>query len=211
LILMAAALLAVVLGVPLGLYALMTRGQRRTIREICVRAREQGWEYGLRRWQGNPAAFRIEGRTRSGLAWIMTTENASDTQRRWAVDLRLRFPTLGGEPDLTIQPRACEDLGPLPADAREQPAGHPAFDAAYQVMASPRWIARPPIDSGFAGRLLHWPADAVQPRALLAWRDRDAFQFHAGLPAPPNWATVSHLAALAEELTARLPAPVQPP
>jgi len=41
--LMAAALLAVVLGVPLGLYALMTRGQRRTIREIRVRAREPGW------------------------------------------------------------------------------------------------------------------------------------------------------------------------
>jgi len=134
----------------------------------------------------------------------MTTENASDTERRWAVDLRLRFPTLGGEPDLTIQPRACEDPGPLPADAREQPAGHPAFDAAYRV------IGRPLIDSGFAERLLHWPADAVQPRSLLAWRDHDAFQFHAGLAAPPNWATVSHLAALAEDLTARLPAPARP-
>jgi hypothetical protein len=48
--------LAAFLGFFFGLYALLTRGQRRTMREIRKAARERGWRYRLRHWQGNPTS-----------------------------------------------------------------------------------------------------------------------------------------------------------
>src|SRR6266853_1694955 len=77
-------------------------------------------------------------------------------------------------------------------DAREHPSGLAAFDAAYQVLASPRQIVRPPVDPGFATRILQWPADAVAPRSVLAWRDPFAFHLQFRLPGSPNWSTVAY-------------------
>jgi hypothetical protein len=61
-----AVMAAVVPGLPIGLYILLTRKQRATTREIRRAAAEHGWRYRVRHWQGNPAAFRIDGRSRSG-------------------------------------------------------------------------------------------------------------------------------------------------
>ena len=70
-----AGLCAIVLGLPFGLYALLTRRQRRTTRQIRNAASRHGWTYRRRRWQGNPTAFRIDGQTESGLAWTLSEPN----------------------------------------------------------------------------------------------------------------------------------------
>ncbi len=201
-------LLAVVLGLPFGLYALLTREQRRTTHEIRKAASARGWRYRLRRWQGNPTAFRIDGRMQSGLGWILTSGNSGSYDRGWSVRLGLRFPSLGGEPDLAVLPRDSNGHGSallgsaiMPEaesrvaafsglaaravgffrDAGELPSGVAAFDAAYQVLVLPRQIRQPPVDPTLADRILHWPADAVAPHSVLAWRDPYAFHVQARL------------------------------
>jgi hypothetical protein len=233
-----AGLFAFVVGLAFGLYALLTRGQRRTMREIRAGASERGWRYRLLRWQGNPTAFRIDGRTRTGVAWILTSGNTHGYDRGWVVGLNLRFPTLGGEADLAVQPRddkgkSAALLGPgMPPglesrvaafsgtlantigfyrQAQEVPSGLPAFDAAYQVLALPRQLRPPPLDPALAERFLHWPSDTIAPHSVLTWRDPFGLQLQARLPAPPDWATVSYFLTLAEDFCARLPAPLPSP
>jgi hypothetical protein len=233
-LLIVAGLFAVVLALPAGLYLLLTRRQRQTTREIRKSAAGLGWGYRLRRWQGNPTAFRIDGQTLTGLSWILTSGNSSGYDRGWTVLLALRFPALGGEPDFAVMPRDSEGHGlprgqAIPAgiesriaafsgaaasdiaflrDAREHPSGLAAFDAAYQVLAPPRQIVQPPVDPGFATCILQWPVDAVAPRSVLAWRDPVALHLQFRLPGPPNWSTVAYAAKLGEDLTVRVPPPV---
>jgi len=57
---------------------------------------ERGWRYCLRRWQANPTAFRIDGRTQSGLGWILISGNSGGYDRGWSVRLGLRFPAWAG-------------------------------------------------------------------------------------------------------------------
>jgi hypothetical protein len=231
----AAGVAGVVLGVPIGLYLLLTKGQRRTIREIRKGATAFGWRYRLRRWQGNPAAFRIDGRMRSGLDWVLTSGNTSGYDRGWSVKLALRIQALGGEADFAVLPRNDAGQAPLgrgvPAgmasseaavngavasdlmffrDAQEVPSGLAAFDAAYRVLALPRLFAKPPLDPALAERVVHWPAGATAPHSIQAGRDPFGFEIQARLPEPPNWAAVSYFVSLAEDLCTRLPAAVTP-
>jgi hypothetical protein len=90
----------VVLGLPFVLYALLTRDRRRSMREIREGAVALGWRYKVRRWQGNSTAFRIDGTTRSGLSWIMTSGSTRGYDKGWSVVVGLRVPILGGEVDL---------------------------------------------------------------------------------------------------------------
>ena len=226
---------ATVVGVPCALYALLTRRQRRTTREIRANARQRGWRYRLRRWQGDPTAFRIDGRSASGLSWILTSSSAGENAKGWSARLALRFPSLAGEADFAVVPRDAREHGPAAVElglspnvesrvaafsgtlaeaahffrsARELPSGVPAFDEAYRVLALPERIARAFIDAALGERLLRWPADAVSPHSLLAWRDPFALHVEARLPAPPNSAAVSYFVEVAEELCGRIPAPV---
>lgn len=129
---MLAGLAAIVLGLPIGLYVLLTRGQRRTTREIRSAAVRQGWRYRRRRWQGNPTAFRIDGRTPGGLPWVMTSGNSRGDDRGWSVQLAMRFPSLGGEPDLAVLPR--EGQGPaIPPNSESRIA---AFSEAFAGIAA---------------------------------------------------------------------------
>ena len=204
-----AGLATVVLGLPLGLYALLTRGRRRTMREIRAAAAGRGWNYRPRRWQGNPTAFRIDGQTRAGLAWILTSGNTAGYDRGWSVQLTLRFPTLAGEPDFAVSPRSAP-LGQLLPDLQEMSTGLSAFDAGYRVLVSQRRFSQPPVDAALATRILQWPADAITPHSVLAWRDPIDLQLQVRLPAPPNWATIAYAVALAEDLSGRLPPPLVP-
>jgi hypothetical protein len=164
------------------------------MREIRAGAAQHGWRYRLQRWQGNPTAFRIDGQTRSGLTWILTSGNTSGYDRGWSVRLELRFTTLAGEADFAVMPRDSEARGSallgstIPPgvesrvaafsgtaasaigffrDARELPSGIPAFDAAYQVLQSHEQ-SRQLVDCGLAERILHWPSDAIAPHSVLA-------------------------------------------
>ena len=232
-----AGLLAVVLGLPFGLYAILTRHQRRTTREIRTAAAGRGWRYRPRRWQGNPTAFRIDGQTRTG-PWILTSGNSRGYDTGWSVELVLRFPKLGGATDLAILPRERAGHGPplreaavqpgaesriaalsrvlatavqFLRDAVEMPSGLPGFDAAYQVLGLPGQMRERPVDEVLAKRIFEWPAGVIAPHSVLAWRDLYAFEFQARLPAPPNWATVSYFLALADDLMARVPPPMSSP
>ena len=234
----AATRFAAFLGVFFGLYALLTGGQRRTMREIRAAASGRGWRYRIRHWQGNPTAFRIDGQTRSGLNWILTSGDTSSYDRGWSVRLGLRIPALGGEVDFAILPRDSDGrdfalagsavppgvenrLAALSGaaasaigffrDAREFQSGLSAFDAAYHILALPRHISHPPVDPALAGRFLSWPADAIAPHSVLAWRDPFGFHIHARLPGTPNQATVTYFVALAEDFCARIPAPAMSP
>jgi len=219
----------VVLGVPFGLYALLTRVQRRTTREIRSAAAARGWRYRRQRWRGNPTAFRIDGQSHGGLAWILTAGDSSGYDRGWTGRIAMRFPTLGGEVDFGVFPRTlpldqaipmgtdarlaafsntAASAAGLSRDAREVPSGLPAFDAAYQVLGAARQITKPPVDPDLAARILHWPAGAVAAHSVLAWRDPFALEFQVRLPGPPNWATVAYTVTLGEDLSARLPSPV---
>jgi len=227
-----AAMAVVVLGLPIGLYALFTSDQRRTTREIRKAAAERGWKYRRRRWQGNPAAFRIDGRTESGLPWTLTSGTGTDYSRGWSVQLMLKFATLGGDTDLALLPRDGEIPGspsigaatPLEAASRvaaisgvlgsaveffrhaeELPSGHPEFDARYRILVSPQQFRQPLIDSALAERILQCPSDAIAPHSVLAWRQPFAFEVEARLLGPPNWSTVSWLISLANDLIARVP------
>ncbi len=237
---------AIVLGLPIGLYVLLTRGRRRAMREIRRGAEAEGWRYRLRRWQGNPTAFRIDGRTHSGLSWVMTSASTRGYDKGWSALLALRVPILGGEVDFAILPRepghrsAGDALlresghgsgapgealtaravarvaafsGALASglefsqNSRELPSGLAAFDAAYEVLVLPQQIQQPPVDAALGQRLMTWPENAIAPHSVRAWRNPFGLHIEARLPAPANWGNASYLAALAEELCARVPAP----
>ena len=230
-----AALVAVVLGLPLVLYAALTRKRRAAIREIRMRAEERGWKLKMLHWTGNPAAWRIEGRSRSGLSLVMRSSGTSGYEAGWAATLTLRFPELAGEPDVAVIPRRLvRDSGlvmrglPVEVQARvaalsglaasairllregkETPSAMVDFDKAYQVLClGVTW--QPPVDVKLAERIVTWPTEAYALRALLAWRDPFGFHVEARLPAPANWATICYVAGLAEDLCARLPAGKMP-
>jgi hypothetical protein len=226
------AMFVVVLGLPIGLYLVLTRNQRRTTREIKAAAIESGWQYRKRRWQGNPTAFRIDGRV-GGLTWKLTSRTTSGYDRSWTVVLALVVPQLASESDLAIQPREQAVPGytsrggiampgleaklgavsrvlasdaRLYRDGRELTTGISDFDAAYKIQVLPEGIHQAPVDAGFARRWLHWPPAAIAPHSLMAWRDPLGLHLQARLPGPPNWATVSYFLELAAELANRLPA-----
>jgi hypothetical protein len=237
---------AITIGLPIGLYVLLTRGRRRAMREIRQGAEVQGWRYRLRHWQGNPTAFRIDGRTHSGLSWVMTSGSTRGYDKGWSAVLGLRVPILGGEVDLAVLPRqpahksagdvllresghgsgaAGEALtgravarvaafsGAIASgleffqNSRELPSGLAAFDAAYEVLVLPQQIQQSPVDAALGQRMLSWPANAIAPHSVLAWRDPFGLHIEARLPSPATWGNASYLAALAEELCARVPAP----
>ena len=225
---------AVFIGLPIGLYILLTQGRRRIMREIRETASQHGWEYRRMRWQGDPTAFRIEGWSRIRTKWTLKSEGADGNTRGWSVRLGMRFPGLGGDADVAILPREPGDQrithlasqatpaiqarvaafsGAIASgaaflrDAHEIPTGLPAFDAAYSVLALPQRPLSPPIDPALAERLLHWPQDAIAPHSLLAWRDTFGFHVEARLPTTPNWETVSYFIALAEDVSLRIPPP----
>jgi hypothetical protein len=75
----------------------------------------------------------------------------------------------------------------------------------------PRQIGQLPVDTALAGRILSWPADAIAPHSVLAWRDPFGLHIHARLPAAPNRATVTYFVSLAEDFCARIPAPAMSP
>ena len=95
-------------------------------------------------------------------------------------------------------------------NARELPSGDPPFDNSYQVLALPNQIQQSPLDATLVDRILHWPANAVAPHSLLAWRDPFGLHVEARLARPVNWAAVSYFVALAEDLCAALPGPLVP-
>lgn len=225
------------LGMFSGLYAWLTKTRRRTMREIRTGAAARGWRYRLRRWQGDPTAFRIDGQTDNGLTWILKSIGTSGYDRGWCVRLGLQFPTLAGRADLSILPRDAarrgstqieSDILPALADrvakfsqvaaetngllqaGREFPSGLPAFDRAYQTLVLPERLAQSPVDAALADRILHWPEDTITPHSLLVWRDPAGLHFQARLPAPPTWTTVCYFLTLAGDLCLRLPAPDVP-
>jgi hypothetical protein len=112
-----AVMLVFVLGLPIGLYALLTGGRRRSMREIRLRANEQGWKFRMRRWAGDPTAFQIDGSTHNGLDWVLKTIGAGTETYSpgWNAELHVLFPSLAGKEDFAILPRDANDRsgGPL--------------------------------------------------------------------------------------------------
>lgn len=218
---------ALVLGLPVVLYFLLTKSQRRKAREIRTRARERGWRF--RKWQGNPSAFRIEGQTANGRPWIATTTNSPEIESRWSTELDVRFPTLAGEQDFSLMPRQPEDRNSLLAspvsstdqarvatlsrfaagtlqflrEAKEFSSGLPEFDAAYQILALPQCSVAP-IDREMANRVLHWPSDATAPHSVIARRDALGLCWCVRLPGPPDWSTFLYFLGIAADASERL-------
>lgn len=222
------------LGVFFGLYAWLTKARRRLMREIRAGAAARGWQYRLRRWQGDPTSFCINGQTDNGLIWVLKSTGTRGYDRGWCVRMGLKFPTLAGKADLSILPRdpgptdfgsdvqhalagqvakfskvAAETIGLW--QGRELPSGVFAFDKAYQTVALPERFPQSPVDAALAERILHWPENTITPHSLLVWRDHSGLHLQARLPAPPTWTTVRYFVSLAEDLCLRLPAPEVPP
>jgi len=230
-----AGFLAMFLGLFFGLYALLTRDRRRMMREIREGAAAEGWRYRLQRWQGNPTAFRIEGKTHGAMSWVMTSGNTRGYDKGWSTVLGVRVAILGGEVDFAMLPRgtshgfaaASGTISPRMEarvaafsgaiasgldffqNAQELPSGLAAFEAAYELLVLPNQFSKPPVDAALGERILHWPADTTTPHSMLAWRDAFGLHVDARLPAPANWGAVLHLASLTEDLCARIPAPLQ--
>lgn len=216
------------------LYRWLTAERRRTMREIRRQSEARGWSFKIRQWMGNPSAFRIEGRTASGLAWVAKTESAGESDRGWTQKLAFHFRELAGATDFALMPRGKDDLNlkvmatnvsPVWREriARwsgafggaigfvekhaEAPAGWPPFDAAYCVLVKPGQNG--PVDSRLARQIVEWPAGAVAAKEVAAWRGPFGFHFEVRLPDLANWATVEHAASLVEEMVKRLP-PAEP-
>jgi len=221
----------VTLLLPLAIYFLLTRKRRASIQEVLHGAEQRGWRFRHRHWTGNPTAFRLDGRSRSGLRLVVRSSTASGYDPRWNATLTLRFRELAGEPDVAVIPRRMgydsgAKLRGIPVEAqtkvakfsglaasairllqqgKEMPSGVPAFDSAYQVLClGVSW--QPLVDAKLAERLLAGPGDGISIHAMLMWRDPFGFCVEARLPAPPNWATICYVVAVAEDLCARLPA-----
>ncbi len=228
---------ATVFGLSQGLYMLLTMTQRRKTREIREAAHNNGWSYSRRRWQGNPAAFRIDGNSNAGLPFKLTSGGSTSDNSRWAAELTIRFPTLGGETDIAITPRDADDqrlraaarsLTPetgsriaaisqafagaarFAHDAHEVPSGCGEFDQRYEVLVAPQHSGHSIVSAELAKRIVNWPTDALRVYSVVAWRDPFGFVFEARLPGPPNWATVSYFLSLANDLVARLPVAAVP-
>jgi len=230
-LLLLAAIAALTIGLPLALYALLTRKQRAAMHAIRDSARTRGWSFRMRHWTGNPAACRMDGRSRSGLAIIIKTGSARGYDPGWNATLTVRFPDMAGEPDVAVLPRSASrssgitlrGVSPdiqakvaafsglaasaikLMREGKESPSGFAPFDKMYQV-ASLGVSWQPLVDPRLAERIISWPNDIVALHTLLAWRDPFGFYLEARLPASPNWATISYTVSLAEDLCARLPA-----
>jgi len=225
---------AICIAVPLGLYALLTRERRRNMRTIRIGAAGQGWRFRIRHWLGDPTAFRIDGRSPSGLYWILKTCGTSVSNPAWNAEMSLRIPRLAGKPDFALLPRDTHGTGTTGIrprlspetenrvakfsgtlagaieffeSAQEFPLGLSSFDAAYSIVGIPGKIREGLVDSRIADKILRWPADAVAPRAVLAWRDPFGLHLTARLPGPGSWGTVTHFVDLAGDLAARLPVP----
>jgi hypothetical protein len=228
-----AALAAVVLGLPFGLYALLTRSRRRTMREIRHSTSREGWQFHRSFLRGDPTEFEISGRMNSGVPWIMLCRGTTGYDRGWTVRLGLKFPTLAGEPDVAILPRedkpgavkalaaqatpeatakiakfsgTAADAVEFLRDAPESPSGVAEFDRVYQVTAPNNHFRAPLVDANLAKRILEWPPNAVKAHSVLAWRDRFGLHFQARLAGPPNWETIRYFLEVSEALTQRIPA-----
>jgi hypothetical protein len=220
---------ATAFGLAAGAYRILTLGQRRNTREIRDAALARGWHFRIRRWQGNPTAFEITGESPSGLPWIVTHGQNSDSSDRWASVLTVRFPSLAGQTDFAILPRdpiedrnldilassAIRDFGSLRGsmgasaiafvhNAHELRTGLTEFDNRYRVLTMGPAV---PADVSLAARILNWPAKAMIPHSVLAWRDPFAFRVQARLPGPPPWSTVEHLLLIAFDLADQIPTP----
>jgi hypothetical protein len=222
---------ALTVGTPLVLYVLLTRKQRSALRAIREGAEARAWRFTARHWTANPSAFRIDGRTRSALRITLKSGAARGYDPGWNATLKVKFPDLAGEPDVAILPRStARDSGlkmrgvspdiqakvaafsglaksaiRLAREGKETPTGFAPFDKTYQVCSlGVSW--QPLVDARLAERIIAWPNDVVALHTLLAWRDAFGFSLEARLPAPPNWATICYVAALTEDLSARLPA-----
>lgn len=179
---------------------------------------------------GNPAAFRIDGRTASGRHWVAKTESAGESERGWTQRLTFNCSELAGGMDFVLTPREARDARMmeaalnLSAEWRERisklsgaaaeaigfaqehadaPAGWPPFDAVYSVLV--RSGRKSPVDAALARRIMEWPAAAQTPKAVLAWRGPRGFHVEFRLGAIANWATVEHAVALADALADHLP------
>jgi hypothetical protein len=230
-LLLLALIAALTVGLPLALYALLTRKQRAAMHQIRQSARARGWNFRMRHWTGNPTACRMEGRSRSGLAMIIKTGAARGYDPGWNASLTMRFPDLAGEPDVAILPRnagresgvTLRGVSPdiqakvaafsglaasairLMREGKESPSGWAAFDKVYQVCSlGVSW--QPLVDARLGQRIVTWPSELVALHTLLAWRDPFGFYVEARLPAPPNWATICYAVSVAEDLCGRLPA-----
>lgn len=231
-------MVAIVLGLPLFLYALLTRARRRTMHEIRKSATTRGWHFRIRHWLGDPTAFRIDGQTQNGLDWTLRTRGASENNRGWTIRMGLTVPCLGGLTDFAILPRGPHEFnggglasmlspalqnkvarfsGTLAGaaeflrEASEFPTGLPAFDTKYQILSRPERVCGSTIGNRISEGILEWPPDSVVPRALLIWRDPFGLHLIARLPGPPNWLTVAHFVELASDLCARIPVPEKGP
>ena len=201
---------AIVVGISIGLYVFLARERLRLLEEIRTSARSHSWTFSLNRGYRDPAAFRIQGETFSGLPWDLRT-GGSGNDGRCALRLELTFPTLSGKSDLVVMPRDERwEFGlsvRSPAGAREFPSGHVDFDAAYKVLAATRQVSGPPLTPALAERFVKWPKNTVAPDPVAAWRDQSGFHVEAHLSKTSNWATIEYLLDLGEDMCAQLPTP----
>jgi hypothetical protein len=228
-LLLVALMAAAMFGLISGLYRFLTRRQREIVQEIRDHAEQNGWQYHKRRWSGNPTTFRIEGHNSSGVPWVLKSAGAGDNAHGWSMELTVRYPTVAGETDVAIIPRDEKHTrAALAASAQaeswvsrvsqtlagavhfishsqESPSGFEPFDYAYQVLLVPESSRKPLVDSALAKKWLNWPGDSVPVHSLLAWRDPFGFVVEARVVGPANWATVSYLLDLGEELVRRMP------
>ena len=208
------------------------------MREIRLEARSRGWRYRLRRWLGDPTAFRIDGSFPSGIRWILRSAGNRGYDRGWTVTLGAVIPGLAGDADFSVMPRdpAKPSAAIHPSDissevqasvgrvsgalagelqflgnSQEVPSGSTEFDTAYKTLIVPRQFSRTLVDARLAEQMLNWPKDAVTPHSVLAWRDPFGVHVQARLPGPSNWAAVLHLLSIAEQFSMRLPAPLPSP
>lgn len=202
---------AVAIAGSVALYLFLARERVQLLREIRASADRHEWTFSLGRGYRDPAAFRIQGETFSGLPWNLRTDGSSGYHHRCSLRMELTFPTLRGKSDLVVAPRderweAVISTPSLP-EAREFPSGLADFDAEYKVLAAPRQVAGPPVSPVLAQRIVKWPKNAVAPNPVAAWRDQSGFHVEAHLSRMSNWATIEYLLSLGEDMCAQLPTP----
>jgi hypothetical protein len=207
----AAGAVAAMVGLQVVVYRLMTRQQRRLLREIQRSVDRHMCRFSAQHRLGDPAAFRIDGETFSQLPWSLQSGEAVGKGPGWGYLLDLTFSSLGGALDLAVLPRNRGDFfgkaDLRPPAAREFPSGQPDFDTAYEVLATAAPVSAPPLNPAVAKRFVAWPEQTIAPQSVLAWRDPAGCHLRVHLAKMPNWATIEYLLLVGEDFCSCLPSP----
>jgi len=226
---------ALVAGLVLvAMAALMVVAMRRASaarEELADRATSHGWRY-VRSREASEGSFHIEGASRAGAAWTITSWSISSDSRHSRVEFLMPSGgstsanfAIGSAKQLAMLPQfaAFTEQHPLAAslitkvgsrvggllaivsEGVAEPLGSLEFQRTFGAIRSRDGAMPVRMTPELEALFLSWPEAITDPgSAVTAWRDGLGLHVSVISPAGPPFEVIEHLAALGEALGASL-------